>query len=375
MIVTSDLGQVVDPTLLQQVNDAINKVEAAVVEIDSAIETANNANAAAASADTKSSSALALANSMNNTLQEASVNASEANTKAAVAETAATNAVAAANTAQAKADSATDLANSAITHDTAQDGRLTVCEDSISKIAGADHNYILNLLSAIYPIGSIYLSVNATSPATLFGGTWTQIKDKFLLGSGNTYALGTTGGEATHVLTAAELPVHFHTVAITSTTESATHTHTGTAASTNTDHTHSGNTGTASANHTHGGTTDAQGMHTHPVTVKMADAQAGTNKDRACHPNSQTNTWDGAATASGNHAHNLSVAADGWNHYHGFTTGAMSANGAHTHSVTTGNNSATHTHNVSGNTGNIGSDTAHNNMPPYLVVTMWQRTA
>ena len=25
----------------------------------------------------------------------------------------------------------------------------------------------------IYPIGSIYMSANSTSPATLFGGTWT----------------------------------------------------------------------------------------------------------------------------------------------------------------------------------------------------------
>ena len=30
------------------------------------------------------------------------------------------------------------------------------------------------LIDYIYPIGSIYLSVNSTSPATLFGGSWTQ---------------------------------------------------------------------------------------------------------------------------------------------------------------------------------------------------------
>lgn len=51
---------------------------------------------------------------------------------------------------------------------------------------------------SIYPVGAIYLSVNNTSPASLFGGTWTQIKDVFLLGAGDTYSNGATGGAATH---------------------------------------------------------------------------------------------------------------------------------------------------------------------------------
>ena len=50
----------------------------------------------------------------------------------------------------------------------------------------------------LYPVGSIYISVNATNPAELFGGTWEQIKDRFLLAAGNAYAAGSTGGEATH---------------------------------------------------------------------------------------------------------------------------------------------------------------------------------
>ena len=62
----------------------------------------------------------------------------------------------------------------------------------------------------IYPIGSIYMSVNSTNPSTLFGGTWEQLKDRFLLGAGNTYSAGATGGEATHKLTVAEMPKHRH---------------------------------------------------------------------------------------------------------------------------------------------------------------------
>lgn len=61
-----------------------------------------------------------------------------------------------------------------------------------------------------YPVGSIYLSVNDTSPAELFGGTWEQLKDRFLLGAGDTYAAGSTGGEAQHTLTVDEMPTHRH---------------------------------------------------------------------------------------------------------------------------------------------------------------------
>lgn len=63
----------------------------------------------------------------------------------------------------------------------------------------------------LYPVGSIYMSVNSTNPSNYFGGTWEQIKDRFLLACGNTYSNGVTGGEATHTLTVAEMPSHKHT--------------------------------------------------------------------------------------------------------------------------------------------------------------------
>lgn len=66
-------------------------------------------------------------------------------------------------------------------------------------------------LEDVYPVGSIYMSVNSTSPATLFGfGTWEQLKDRFLLAAGDTYSAGSTGGEATHKLTTNEMPSHNH---------------------------------------------------------------------------------------------------------------------------------------------------------------------
>lgn len=89
-----------------------------------------------------------------------------------------------------------------------------------SKVAVIDeHGWIYSralsslILEAVYPVGSIYMSVNSTSPATLFGGTWQAIQGKFLLGAdSNVYKAGNTGGEATHTLTTREMPNHNHAV-------------------------------------------------------------------------------------------------------------------------------------------------------------------
>ena len=57
----------------------------------------------------------------------------------------------------------------------------------------------------LYPVGSIYMSTENTSPASMFGGTWEQIKDRFLLSAGDTYSAGATGGEASHMLAQNEM--------------------------------------------------------------------------------------------------------------------------------------------------------------------------
>lgn len=62
------------------------------------------------------------------------------------------------------------------------------------------------LLDWLHPVGSIYQSTDSTDPSTLFGGTWERIKDRFLLAAGDTFAAGKTGGEASHTLTADEIP-------------------------------------------------------------------------------------------------------------------------------------------------------------------------
>lgn len=71
------------------------------------------------------------------------------------------------------------------------------------------------LLDYLHPVGSIYQSTDATSPADLFGGTWEQVKDVFLLAAGDSHEAGSTGGEETHTLTKAEIPDHAHTLKYT----------------------------------------------------------------------------------------------------------------------------------------------------------------
>ena len=77
---------------------------------------------------------------------------------------------------------------------------------------------IQQIFDLIYPIGSYYMSSDSANPSTKFGGTWEQITDRMIMAAGSIYAVGTTGGSATHthtteghVLTIAETPAHTHT--------------------------------------------------------------------------------------------------------------------------------------------------------------------
>lgn len=61
-----------------------------------------------------------------------------------------------------------------------------------------------------YPVNSIYISYSHTSPAELFGGTWTRIENRFLWGITSSGTIGATGGAQTHTLTVDEMPSHTH---------------------------------------------------------------------------------------------------------------------------------------------------------------------
>lgn len=76
---------------------------------------------------------------------------------------------------------------------------------------GIVHNKRI-LADILYPVGSIYLSVNSTSPADLFGGTWERMSGGFLYGCVNSPGNGNGTGTATnsHTLTTNQIPSHKH---------------------------------------------------------------------------------------------------------------------------------------------------------------------
>ena len=70
-----------------------------------------------------------------------------------------------------------------------------------------------DLLNKVYPVGSIYMSMNDVSPASFIGGTWGRIQNRFLYAQG-TYGAGATGGEEQHRLTINEMPMHNHNIKV-----------------------------------------------------------------------------------------------------------------------------------------------------------------
>lgn len=79
-------------------------------------------------------------------------------------------------------------------------------DDALRKIAEGNTVSPQDLLTMIYPVGSIYISANNVSPQTFLGGTWAQLQGQFLLAASGTYPAGSTGGAAQVTLQAANMP-------------------------------------------------------------------------------------------------------------------------------------------------------------------------
>lgn len=88
-------------------------------------------------------------------------------------------------------------------------GKVMLTAEDVGAASAAElsqlKNEIINYWETIYPVGAIYISIAAQSPAEIFGGTWEQIKDRFLLAAGDSYAAGSTGGHE-YVRQASYLP-------------------------------------------------------------------------------------------------------------------------------------------------------------------------
>lgn len=75
--------------------------------------------------------------------------------------------------------------------------------------------------TVLWPIGSVYVAVVSTDPATLLGfGTWARIAEGRMLvgqnsGDADFDTAEETGGAKTHTLTTNELPSHAHSLALT----------------------------------------------------------------------------------------------------------------------------------------------------------------
>lgn len=287
---------------------------------------------------------------------------------------------------------------------------------------------VLQVLQAVYPVGSIYCSYGSTSPATLFGfGSWTKIEGRFLLGASSTYGLGSMGGAATVTLTINQIPSHNHSA---STGGAGGHTHTVTIITAG-NHTHSLTASAAKAgkhvhtitvnstnsNHAHTASSNSAGNHTHTRgTMEITGSISSTDTDefliyadhltatgafrlgakvegrfirgdysgdvRQSFDFAASRSWSGSTSSAGAHSHTITVNSSGA-HTH---TASSQENGEHVHSVTgTANTNGNHTHGTnvvavdnhthSVTVANTGGGQAHDNMPPYLAVSMWRRTA
>lgn len=150
------------------------------------------------------------------------------------------------------------------------------------------------------------MSVNSTSPNTLFGGTWERIQNKFLLSAGSSYSAGSTGGNANTTLSVSNLPSHNHSY------------------------------------------TKATGVANHTLTIN----EIPSHKHDIYTSTFVVGQWNGSGTCVGGSTKTDAV-------------GAMGGGQAHNHNLNT----------ESSTTGNQGSGSSFSNMPPYLSVYVWKRTA
>ena len=177
----------------------------------------------------------------------------------------------------------------------------------------------------LFPVGAIYMSVTDVNPGEIFGGTWTQIKDTFLLACGDTYANASTGGRAETRLGVADLPSHTHTYVKA---------------------TGVGNTAL---------TVNQIPSHTHSVT---GTASPASGKNVTLNSNAIDAAAGTGSTPSKSIENTTSLSVSG-------TAAATGGGQAHGHTLGTATIATSAT----------GGGQGFTNMPPYLAVYVWKRVA
>lgn len=305
-------------------------------------------------------------------------------------------------------------------HFVAGAGLVKTVEDNVLTYSlNVNKESSMALFNAIYPVGSIYMSVNPTSPSSLFGGSWARIEGQFLLGATgdnpstatnvqNTANVGPggRGGAATVALALGQMPKHSHTV--------NSHSHTlGNHVHTIPNHAHKVNDHNHRMDHTHVvsshdhsiSLTTSSNTHRHELAIKMPkDNQYGA----AWYENSggfwggvlldsgrgDPAKWAGERTDEYSHSHTVSgktgltspITGGPKNGFDDKTytdnktdlkTATDGGGGKTGQSVFPANNAigTPKTSSETPGTNEVGSGQAHNNMPPFFAVYMWKRTA
>lgn len=188
-----------------------------------------------------------------------------------------------------------------------------------------------------YPVGSIYMSVNATNPSTILGGgTWERIaQGRTLIGEGTSdkaFSAGATGGESSHALSISEMPSHSHSV--TPKGNVSLSLDSGTAIMVSGIKT--GNTSTPS-NHARGTGIISAGKVLSETVYMASSIFFG-----AYH-----SSWGIGDSTAKSYAVEMNVTPTGTATFSGSSSSTVSSGGG----------------------------SSHNNLPPYLVCYIWQRTA
>ena len=302
---------------------------------------------------------------------------------------------------------------------------------------GSLPNLTVDIGSSTVPIGTIVMYNGDTSPTgwclcdgvtrTINGSSYTppDLRDKFIVGAGNSYTRGAQGGDTTRTLGESNLPSHTHGAGNFGSNNTGSHTHGGgnyaagnAGSHTHGDgnysadlagsHTHSFNTGNQSANHVHTMSTNVStnntGAHSHSYNTASWDNQSDYSG-----PYVQGGSNQGSRSTSnaGGHAHSFNITADtlgiSANHTHSGNTspplttsehnhgvsGNSGSAGSHSHSMSGNSGSAgdhshnisgntgsagAHSHTISGNTGSTGSGSSFDLRPPYYAITFIIKT-